>query len=466
MRTVLLGIWTCSRNGLTGRTASVIVRAASVSAHSAKPSSCSILLLANRLRPTQPSGLLVGCTRAVHTTSRWRAQSLASTERAPLSGSKVRASSKGDTAGQSSTLTQAELNDIFGQEIDRKGAAGLLSQLQRQRREGRLDERLPYPGQLIDRGLEYLRATYPVDEDAAIIARVDREMDGDWSLPQTNPTRSRSGQSGLMEIRRINKADREAEEAAEAAAKDEASPKRHQRSGALSVQKRSKKGALVTSNGPSNGHSLAIPESHQRRAEQIAAWMQASSKRVAELRRAATMKYIPQMSRWQRLWPSGVFTVSAVGLALIFAHVYIPPSQKARLFPDIPPALAAVGTIVTINVLVYLFWRFPYAWKSMNRLFMVVPAMPQAFSMLGAPFSHQEFVHLCGNLLGIAFLGTQCTFSITPSIIVLYTDGLSARRYRPRPFFGPHCLWLCYTILLRTGPHSDEEDFYYSHTWR
>ena len=311
--------------------------------------------------------------------------------------------------GQSSTLTQAELNAIFGQDIDRNGAAELLSKLQRQRREGKLDQELPYPGQLIDRGLEYLRAKYPVDEDAAIIARVDREMDGDWNLPQTNPEKSRTGRSGLQDIRRMNKAAREAEEAAQIAAEKEAESKRPQKSGTLTARDGSKTGTLVASTGSSNGRRLAISESYQRRIEQSNAWIQTLNKRVAELRAAATMKYIPQMSRWQRLWPCGVFTFSVVGLALIFAHFYTPPSQKARLFPDIPPSVAAVGAIVALNLLVYLFWKFPFAWKAMNRSFIVAPAVPRAFSILGAPFSHQEFSHLFANMLGVGLLGTQCT---------------------------------------------------------
>lgn len=313
------------------------------------------------------------------------------------------------------------MNAIFGQEIDRHGASELLLKLQRQRREGTLDQQLPYPGQLIDRGLDYLRATYPVDEDAAIIARVDRETDGEWGLPQTKPERSRTGHSGLEEIRRINKAEREAEEAEEAAAEKaekEAELRRLERN----AQKGPKTGALVTSKG--DGRGLVLSESHQRRLERVDAWVQSSNRRVAQLREAATMKKIPQMSRWQRLWPCGVFTFSAVGLALIFAHAYTPPSQKARLFPDVPPAIAAVGTIVGINVLVYLFWKFPYAWKTMNRGFMIVPAIPRAFSMLGAAFSHSEFVHLWGNMIGVGLLGTQCTYLAPFRLLVIHTDDI------------------------------------------
>lgn len=422
MSAVLSGLWTCSRTELFARTVSGVARAALVSAHSARQFPSSIRISDDGLRLTRPQSWYFQNTRAIHTTWRWKAPLTTNAKEESLSSDNARSSSKYDTSeddtpSKSTGLTQADLNAIFGQEIDRNGAAELLSQLQRQRREGRLDEYLPYPGQLIDRGLEYLRAKYPVDEDAAIIARVDREMDGEWSLPQRDPKKSRSAQSGLMEIRRLNKAKREAEEAEEAAqvaAQVKAEQKRSRKSAALAIQQASEGKAMVAANdvatnGVARSRGFAIPESHQKRAERIGVWMQASSKRVEQLRKAATMKYIPQMTRWQRLWPSGVFTLSAVGLALIFAFLYTPPSQKARLFPDVPPAVAVVGTIITLNVLVYLAWRIPYWWRTMNRYFMIVPAMPKAFSMLGAPFSHQEFFHLCGNMLGIGIVGAQCT---------------------------------------------------------
>ena len=331
-----------------------------------------------------------------------------SSHASPNSGS----SSKDDIDADSSTPSQAELNAIFGQEIDRDGAAELLSKLQRQRREGTLDQEIPYPGQLVDKGLEYLRANYPVDEDAAIIARVDKEFDGDWSMPQTNPQKSRSGKSGLQEIRKFNRAKREADEAEREAEDKKAESKRGEKSGTLATRDGSKKGTLMTRGQYPEVHGLVVSKDLQERIMAKDAWIKASNERVAQLRQAATAKYIPHMSRWQRLWPSGVFVFSAVGLALIFARVYTPPSNKARLFPDIPPAAAAVGTVVALNFLVFILWRLPFAWKTMNRGFIVAPANPQPFSMLGAEFSHHQVSHIFSNMVGIWLLGTQGTFAV------------------------------------------------------
>ena len=240
------------------------------------------------------------------------------------------------------------------------------------------------------------------------------------SLPQTNPNNSRSGQSGLQEIRRINKAKRAAEEAEreaeeQAARKEQERKERHRGkrralvSGGQSLGLSGKKGNYVTP----EGRSLVLSEGMKKVISAKDARMRASNEWVKRYRQKSTPQYIPQMTMWQRLWPSGLFTMSVVGLALIFAHLYTPPSPAARLFPNTPPAAATVGAIIALNVLVCCAWRLPPLWRMLNRQFMVVPAMPQAFSMLGAEFSHTEVTHLLGNMGGIWLLGTSCTSTVS-----------------------------------------------------
>ena len=394
-----------SRVGLSNRSVLAIVRVSFALSLAAKQPLRSFTVPAIRSRTVPPSILNTQHAKIFHTAT------AVLSEQTPPSASEVGVKAERGSVSDSSSPTHAELNAIFGQEVDRDGAAELLSRLQRQRRDGTLDQGLPYPKQLIDRGIEYLRAKYPVDEDAAIIARVDRELDGDWHMPQRNPKKSRTGQSGLEEIRRINQAKRDAEEEAQKAKRKEKESQRPQKRGALVTRNKRQSRSLMTEENSSKGQSLVVPEDYQRRIEQVDAWVRKSNQRVAQLRAAATMQRIPQMTKWQRLWRCGLFTLGTIGLALTFAHLYTPPSQKARLLPNIPPAAAVVGTLVAVNILVFLLWRVPYAWRPLNRYFLISTAVPRAFSLLGAEFSHQAFIHLMSNIIALWFLGTQRRFS-------------------------------------------------------
>ena len=352
-------------------------------------------------------------------------------EHRPPDQEKDTASADADVVDDTSPLTKAQLNTIFGQEIDHEGAAELLSRLQSQRREGKLDEGLPYPTRLRERGLEYLRSKYPIDEDAAIIARLDMELDGYWSLPQMNPEKSPTGRSGLDEIRKINQAKRDKEDAqmeaelkelklkhlkrekkeAKRKVKEKLIASRQEHSGRALVSQSEAVKSLQRPSEHASGKTLVTSsEANERRMQRIDGWIKKSNERVAQLRAEATADYLPQMTRWQRLWRSGLFTFGIVGVGLAFARFYDPPSLDARLFPDLSPAAASVGTIIAINALLFTMWRVPHAWKTMNRYFLVVPAIPRAFSMLGAEFSHQKWLHLTANMIAMWLLGTQGTF--------------------------------------------------------
>ena len=291
--------------------------------------------------------------------------------------------------------SQSEFKAIFGRDVERKKAVDILLKLQEQRRLGTLDQELDFPKDLLEKGLKYLRKKYPLDEEAALIARIDRELDGEWNLPQKNTRKSRSAKSGLDEIRRINREKYEAQKAAREAeekAKEAETVKANAREGG-------KAGPLVTKRQDEEDYELVT---HPGLDRPMAKW-------VARYYDEAHQTSIPQMTKAQRLLPSAAFTVGAIGFALFFAHVYIPPAQSMRLFPDLPAAAAAVGAIVAINLAVFVAWRLPWAWKTLNKNFMVVPAIPKPFSMLGAEFSHQEFSHLLSNMLGVWFVGTHCT---------------------------------------------------------
>lgn len=79
-------------------------------------------------------------------------------------------------------LSDAEIKDIFGQpKISAKLGNRALAVLHTRRLEGTLDLDLPtditsaVSQSQLDAGLEWLREKYPIDEDAAIFARIERE---------------------------------------------------------------------------------------------------------------------------------------------------------------------------------------------------------------------------------------------------------------------------------------------------
>ena len=283
-------------------------------------------------------------------------------------------------------ISRAEVNAIFGLKVGRKDGNDLLERLQEQRHRGTLDQKLPYSDAMIDKGLTYLRAKYPLDEDAAIIARIDREVDGEYRLPQTNVDKSPYAVSQFEKLVQENQKRRE-EDAAKKETKSQDGTREKIPRGERRVSVRDG-GALV-----------------QLRPEPE--W-------VRKYRDKAQMKEIPQMSALAKILPSGLFTVAVIAVAVLFAQNYKQPSRKARLWPDLPPAAATLLTLVGVNVTVFMLWRLPPLWKFLNRNFLVVPAYPYSVSMLAACFSHQNFTHLLTNMIPMWLIGTRRMSALGP----------------------------------------------------
>ena len=281
-------------------------------------------------------------------------------------------------------MSRAEINAIFGLKIDRKDGNELLKRLQEHRHRGTLDQKLPYPDALIQKGLTFLRAKHPLDEDAAIIARIDRETDGEFRLPQTNIDQSPQAVSQFDKLRRENREKEEREEREKA------------------------KQATEKQKGLTEGNPKADRKVTVRDGTALVE-LRPEPEWVRRYRDKAQMQELPYMSAWARLLPSGLVTVAVVTLAVLFAQNYKQPSRKARVWPDLPPAAATVITLVGVNVAVFVLWRLPPLWKFLNRNFLVVPAYPHSMSMLTACFSHQSFTHLLANIIPLWLIGTRRT---------------------------------------------------------
>jgi rhomboid-like protein len=115
----------------------------------------------------------------------------------------------------------------------------------------------------------------------------------------------------------------------------------------------------------------------------------------------------PEMSAWQRLWPSGLVALLVIVLSVGWAQVYIPPTTANRIWPDWPPAAATIAALIMMNSAVFILWRCPPAFRLLNKYFIVVPGYPRGLAILGSIFSQQTLQHLTLNMAMLWFMGTR-----------------------------------------------------------
>lgn len=110
----------------------------------------------------------------------------------------------------------------------------------------------------------------------------------------------------------------------------------------------------------------------------------------------------------RRVVPAFLFTALTIGGCIWYAESYQEPHKWQRLFKDYSPATATIIGLVAANVVVYLLWKFPPAWRMLNRYFICAPAVPHAASVVGTAFSQQEFRHLAINMLILSLFCSRC----------------------------------------------------------
>lgn len=318
-------------------------------------------------------------------------------------------------------VSPALIRQIFGFKVDQERGNFILQELQRQRVAGTLDEGIPSIDEsTFDQGLEWLRTNYPLDEDAAIISRLEREeaqqsqalIDRAVKLgiyapldpkeqsssqvrtnsqspviyiPQHDPERNRVlGHSYVEQRREENIAARAAEEAAKKA-EQEAAEAEAVRTGVPIPTAETK--ALVR---------------REKLEEKKVMWQE-----YVQSSYGKEGQGWPTMTAFQRLWPSAVLTATVVGMSVLFAIFYTPPPRKARIWPDIPPAAATVLVLIGMNALVTLAWHVVPLQRLLFRYFINVPGYPSAFAIIGCIFSHQYFGHMGMNMLVLWLFGTK-----------------------------------------------------------
>ena len=304
--------------------------------------------------------------------SRWKSTSSASTR-----------PGKATTKSYFRYLSKPQVAKVLGRNVDFQEGNSLLNQLQQQRVSGTLDQGVLAPEPLSARALAWLRKNYPMDEDAAIIARLDQELEEEErGLGRVNDPQHCANASDNYSISVLDqiKEKNKLKAAEEKAAKEKEEQAGENAKGATSIKD--------------------APRAIVARRTESAEWV----KRYKE-KATSDLKEPPNMTKFQRLWPSTLMIFAVVGLSSLFAQYYSPPSRRARLWPDIPPAAATVFAMMGANVTVFLLWRIPQMWHFMNRWFVLTPALPFSFTLVGNIISHQSFMHLLSNMAMLWFVG-------------------------------------------------------------
>jgi rhomboid-like protein len=324
-------------------------------------------------------------------------------------------------------LSQSAIERVFGHTMEEEEGNHILCVLQYRRLSGSLAEvgvsfpDLIHPRETYLRGLEYLRETFPVDEEANASSWLEGEVKrleeeqllnravklGIYTKENeikkveeeqgTEYGRQRYGKSIFEEIRSKNEQKWEMEQ------KEIKEKEEHTAREQLNA---STPKELQPFRDSDTGEKLptlqGLKKLHELRTEERAIRNKAAEK-AASISEDAT----PDMSAspFKRLWSSTLLTIATLSLCFYFADTYTPPSQSARLFPDTPPAATTCLALFAINLAVFVAWRVPPAWKFLNRTMIVAPAWPRAITLVGSIFSHQTGGHFLANMVFLSVAG-------------------------------------------------------------
>ncbi|OGM43797.1 rhomboid family protein [Aspergillus bombycis] len=320
-------------------------------------------------------------------------------------------------------FSTAEINAVFGSRARITPQLGnrILAILQGRRLDGTLDLDLPSditrsirPSSL-DAALQWLRKNYPLDEDAAILARIEREelqeeeklvrraeelglykpQSGSYGA-ELGDSNDPYGKSVLKETRTRNEARLLAKQEKKRqewldGEQEEREKLEHMRQKNMALQRFE------------DTASLEVRERADPNQRPLLAWIQKH-----HLRATDWDLDVSKLTNGGRIFRILSITLVTFGLCYFFSNNYQAPAKADRLWPDIPPAAATVMAIIGTNVGVFLLWKLcPPAWRLLNRHFITVAAYPRPLSLIGNVFSHQTVNHLALNMVVLWFVGTR-----------------------------------------------------------
>ena len=305
-------------------------------------------------------------------------------------------------------LSLHEIRQIFGEDMKKARGNEILSRLQKRRITGTLDHEEKAPSadeETVTQALTWLRGRHPVDEDAAITKRVERE-EGErekqfieeveraknWKPQQSAEIDGIYGKPMVDEFAKIWN-ERQALKLKE---------KEERKKQYAEMQANYEAARIADSSGRADEELIPVgPRAIYTGQAETSEWM----KRYKEKGMLSDSLEPPKMSKARRLVP--MYLVG--GLVFLFsaflAENYKAPPASARIFPDLPVSFVTLQAFTLINFVLFCAWRTPPLWHFMNRNFLNVLATPLARTVVTSAFSHHSFRHLFGNMLGLWLFG-------------------------------------------------------------
>lgn len=297
-------------------------------------------------------------------------------------------------------LTEEEVLRLFGPDLNVKAANHLMRILHGRRVAGTLEDpsfkihTAQFTEEQINKALEYLRKRVPVDEimNAGLRAEDELaqiELDMEAKNKPATPAKEKDqavvendykpdsvyGHSKFDEIRSRNIAKRKAQEAA------------------LEEERRA-----AEARGEQNSGTLANVKTETR---------EITNPKIAEYYKKAQsdLEAPPEMKSWERILPSATVVALVLGFFAAVAMVYEEPAPRFRLFREISTAHATVGTLLALNVLVFMAWRIAPLWSLFNRYMIMVVATVKPVTLFTSTISHQKITHLVTNMAILWMIG-------------------------------------------------------------
>lgn len=355
------------------------------------------------------------------------------------------------STGPSAEVIDARRGEDTLTELDLEDYNRLLRVLHARRVDGTIDLPITDPALLYiletfpdsqEAALAWLRHTYPVDEDEAILARFRREeapreqenpsaltergqrmgllrmQDAsaeDYYGPQSGAYYAELsekgnddvfGRSQLERIRKENEAKFAEEERIFEERVDESLRVAEAKAEAARAEKLKKTENKNTALEKQTGKDLELADTEReiRPPNSFEKWViKAQDRAVSRL--TLESPEIVNMTLFQRLFPSFAFVLVGCIAVYLYAQTWEAPRRSDRWLPDMSLALATCTGLLAANFAIFLLWRFPPARGWLNRYFIVSPAWPYATSCLGNTFSHWSFRHLSMNMLSLFIFG-------------------------------------------------------------
>ena len=284
----------------------------------------------------------------------------------------------------------------------------ILSRLQKRRITGTLDHEIKAPSadpKTVAQALTWLRTRHPLDEDAAIVRRIERE-EGEkekqfieeveraknWHPQQIAEKEGIYGKPMVDEFAK-HWNERQALKIKE---KEERKKQYAEMQATYEAQR------IADSSGRPDAELVpASPRAVYTGQAETSEWM----KRYKEKGMLSNAMEPPKMTKLQRLFPTYLVAGLVILFSIFLAENYKAPPAHARMFPELPVSFVTLRTFTLINIILFFAWRTPPLWRFMNRNFLNITAIPLGRTIVTSAFSHYTARHLFGNMLGMWLFG-------------------------------------------------------------